>query len=64
MCPNDADRMTNSADPDQTSPHDLGLHSLLRPVCPINYLSTVLFSNYLNLQTDFSASQSNNAPLY
>ena len=27
----DVDRMANSEDPDQT---DLGLHCLLRPVCP------------------------------
>ena len=31
MSPNDADGMANSVDPDQT---DLGLHCLLRPVCP------------------------------
>ena len=30
MCPNDADCMANSADPDQTA---LGLHCLPRPVC-------------------------------
>ena len=32
MSPNDADRMANSADPDQTAPLDL--HYLLRPNCP------------------------------
>ena len=32
MSPNGADWMANSADPDQTD--DLGLHCLLRPVCP------------------------------
>ena len=31
MGPNDADGMANSVDPDQT---DLGLHCLLRPICP------------------------------
>ena len=42
MSPNDADRMANSADPDQTAPgksvdpeeqSDRGLHCLPRPVC-------------------------------
>ena len=31
-CQEDADGMANSVDPDQTAP--LGLHCLLRPVCP------------------------------
>ena len=32
----DADRMTHSVNPDQTAPEqsDLGLHCLLRPICP------------------------------
>ena len=34
MRPNDADEMTNRDDPDQTAPSDLGLHCLLRPICP------------------------------
>ena len=37
MSPEDADRMTNSVDPDQTAPleqSDLGIHCLPRPVCP------------------------------
>ena len=37
MNPKDADRMANSVDPDQTAPQeqsDLGLHCLLRHVCP------------------------------
>ena len=37
MSPNDADGMANSVDPDQTAPleqSDLGLHYLLRPICP------------------------------
>ena len=33
MSPNDADRMANSIDPDQTAP-DLGLHCLPRHICP------------------------------
>ena len=33
MHPKYADRMENSADPDQTAPSDLGLHCLLWPVC-------------------------------
>ena len=33
MRPNDADEMANSVDPDQEQ-SDLGLHCLLRPVCP------------------------------
>ena len=32
MCPKDADEIANSEDPDKQS--DLGLHCLLRPVCP------------------------------
>ena len=32
--PKDAHGMANSVDPDQTAQSDLGLHSLLRPVCP------------------------------
>ena len=32
MHPKDVDRMANSADPEEQS--DLGLHCLLRPVCP------------------------------
>ena len=31
MHPNDADRMVNSVDPDQTAP--LGLHCFSRPIC-------------------------------
>ena len=31
----DADGMANSIDPDQSTP-DLGLHCLLRPICPIS----------------------------
>ena len=31
MHPKDADRMANSVDPEQS---DLGLHCLLRPICP------------------------------
>ena len=31
---NDADRMVNNVDLDQTAPSDLGLHCLLRPVSP------------------------------
>ena len=38
MCPNNADKMANNVDPDQTAPReeqsDLGLHCLLRPVRP------------------------------
>ena len=37
MHPKDADGMANSVDPDQTAPKkqsDLGLHCLLRPICP------------------------------
>ena len=30
----DADRITNRVDTDQTAPSDLGLHCLLRPICP------------------------------
>ena len=30
----DADRITNRVDIDQTAPSDLGLHCLLRPICP------------------------------
>ena len=33
MHPKDVDGIANSVDPDQTAP-DLGLHCLLRPVCP------------------------------
>ena len=33
MNPKDADGMANSVDPDQTA-FDLGLHCLLRPICP------------------------------
>ena len=32
ICPKDANRMSNSEDPDQQS--DLGLHYLSRPICP------------------------------
>ena len=38
----DADRMSNSVDPDQTAPKeqsDLGLHSLLRVICTGNFYS-------------------------
>ena len=31
--PKSTDRMSNSVDPDQTAPTDLGLHCLLRPTC-------------------------------
>ena len=35
MHPKDADGMANSVDPDQTEKQsDLGLHCLLRPICP------------------------------
>ena len=37
MHPKDADGMANSIDPDQTASSeaaDLGLHYLLRPICP------------------------------
>ena len=41
MHPKDADGMANSVDPDQTASEeavqkqsDLGLHCLLRPICP------------------------------
>ena len=37
MHPNNAYGMANNVDPDQTAPEeqsDLGLHSLLRPICP------------------------------
>ena len=43
MSPNDADRMANSVDPDQTAPReqsdleeqsDQGLHCLPRHICP------------------------------
>ena len=38
MHPKDADGMANSVDPDQTASSkkqsDLGLHCLLRPICP------------------------------
>ena len=38
MHPKDADEMANSVDPDQTAylqkQSDLGLHCLLRPICP------------------------------
>ena len=40
MKPKDADGMANSVDPDQTASSeankqsDLGLHCLLRPICP------------------------------
>ena len=34
MHPKDADRMANSVDCDQTDSSDLGLHCLLRPICP------------------------------
>ena len=33
MCPEGADRMTNSIDPDQEQ-SDLDLHCLASPVCP------------------------------
>ena len=39
MCPNDADGMANSVGPDKTASKeqsDLGLHCLLRPICPKN----------------------------
>ena len=32
------DRIANSVDPDQTAPSDLGLHCLLRPICPNTYI--------------------------
>ena len=32
--PKNADEMANSAKPDQAAPSDLGLHCLLRSVCP------------------------------
>ena len=34
MSPKDADGMANSVDPDQIVPSDLGLHCLLRSICP------------------------------
>ena len=37
MCPEDADGMANSVDPDQTAPLgavSVGLHCLSRPICP------------------------------
>ena len=37
ISPNDADRMVNSVDSDQTAPEeqsDLGLHCLLNHICP------------------------------
>ena len=38
MHPKDADGLANSVDPDQTASEqkqsDLGLHCLLRPICP------------------------------
>ena len=37
MHPKDADGMANSVDPDQTASSEavcLGLHCLLRPICP------------------------------
>ena len=37
--PKDADEMANSVDPDKTAPKEqsyLGLHCLLRPICPSN----------------------------
>ena len=41
MCPKDVDGMVNSVDPDQTAPpkeqSDVGLHCLLRPICPNTY---------------------------
>ena len=40
MHPEDIDGMANSVDPDQTAPEeqsDLGLHCLLRPICPNTY---------------------------
>ena len=43
MHPNDADGMANSVDPDQEQ-SDLGLHCLLRPVCPNIYRNVPKFS--------------------
>ena len=37
MCPKDAEGIANSVDSDKTDPQeqsDLGMHCLLRPICP------------------------------
>ena len=47
----DTDRMANSVDPNQAAPleavekSDLGLHCLLRPVCPNIYRNDPKFSD-------------------
>ena len=58
ICPKDADGMANSVDPDQTAPlgavwsgstlFDLGLHCLLRCVCPktLEHYGTHIFNPY------------------